>query len=136
GQPIFRHRAESFDHLGEFAWWLVGDFAALARLEVGCERLAAALHGPREVHREGFGVELFRNLGFGRNVAHIRNTIGSFQVSHRAGSMMAGSRLISPSACCTATKHLGSDILKPQGSALLSGALIVSGDNGLKAPGI
>ena len=72
-QPVFRHRAESLDHLGELAGRLVGDFAALARLEIGCERLAAALHGPREVHREGFGVELLRNLGFGRNVAHIRN---------------------------------------------------------------
>src|SRR5258705_6413110 len=51
-QPVFRHRAESLDHLSEFAWRLIGDFAALARLEIGRERLAAALHGPREVHRE------------------------------------------------------------------------------------
>jgi hypothetical protein len=69
-QPVLGDRGEGLDHLGELARRLVFDFAALARLEIGCERLAARLHGPREVDRKGFRVELFRNLGLGRNVTH------------------------------------------------------------------
>jgi len=49
---------------------LVLGFAVLARLQIGCERLTAALHRPREVHRKGFRIELLLSLGFGRNVAH------------------------------------------------------------------
>jgi hypothetical protein len=71
-QPIFRHRAEGLDHLGELAGGLVPELAVLARLEVGRERLAAAFHRPRKVHREGFRVELLRGRDFGGDVTHDR----------------------------------------------------------------
>ena len=71
-QPVFRDGAEGLHHLGDFARRLVAGFAALARLEIGRERLAAALHRLREVHREGFGIEFFRDLGFGADFTHAR----------------------------------------------------------------
>ena len=82
-QPVFRHGSEGLDHLGEFVRRLVLHLAALARFQIGGERLAARLHRPREVHREGFGVELLCGLGFDRDVSHAGNTIGSFPVRHR-----------------------------------------------------
>ena len=75
---------EGLDHLADFVRRLVLGFAVLARLQIGRQRLAAALHRLREVHREGFGVELFRGLGFGGDVTHVGDTIGSFRVRHRA----------------------------------------------------
>src|SRR6202000_2338910 len=58
--------------------------AILPRLEIGGQSLAAALHGLRKVHGEGFGVEGFFRLGFGVNVSHACNTTASFGARHRA----------------------------------------------------
>ena len=71
-QPVFRHGAESLDHLADFVGRLVLGFAVLARLEIGRERLAAALHRLRKVHCESFGIEFLRSRGFGNDVAHVR----------------------------------------------------------------
>ena len=55
----------------------------LARLEIGRKRLAARLHRLGDVHRERFGVEGVRSLGFSVDVAHIKDTTASFRVRHR-----------------------------------------------------
>ena len=83
GEPVFGDRRECLDDLTDFAGRLVLRFAALARLEIGRERLAARLHRLGDVHGEGFGVEGLRSLGFGGDVTHIRDTIASFRVRHR-----------------------------------------------------
>src|SRR6185312_15603979 len=82
-KPVFRDLGEGLDDLTDFARRLVLGFPALARLQIGRERLAARLHRLGDVHREGFGVEGLRSLGFGVDVAHIRDTIASFRVRHR-----------------------------------------------------
>jgi hypothetical protein len=69
-EPIVGHRAEGLDHLADFVGRLVLGLTVVARLEIGRKRLAAALHGPRKIHREGFRVEGFCSSGFGWDVAH------------------------------------------------------------------
>ena len=83
-KPVFGDRGEGLDDLADFVGRLVLEFTVLARLQIGRERLAARLHRLGDVHGEGFSVEGFRSLGFGVDVAHIRDTIASFWVRHRA----------------------------------------------------
>ncbi len=83
-EPVFGDHAERLDDLADFVRRLVLGLAVLARLEIGRQRLAAALHRPRDVHRECFGVKIFRRLGFGANIDHGGDTITSFRVRHRA----------------------------------------------------
>ena len=84
GEPIFGDRGEGLDHFGEFGRRLVLDLAALARLQIGRKRLAAAFHRARDIHREGFSVELLGGLGFDRHVGH-----GEHRVSCRGGFVTA-----------------------------------------------
>ena len=130
GHPVFGDRAEGLDHFGDFVRRLVLGLAVLARLEIGGERLAAALHRARDIHRERFGVEFLFGLGLRSQrhscAQHYRFVAGSS--SRELGENVV--RLTSAS-CCSATKHLRSDTLKPQRSGLVSQPLIVSGDNGL-----
>jgi hypothetical protein len=69
-QPIFGHRAEGLDHLGDLVRRLVLGLAVLARFQIGGERLAAGLHRPCEVQRKGFRIEFLGGLGLCRHVAH------------------------------------------------------------------
>ncbi len=52
GQPVFRHLADGLDHVGDVFGQLAFDFAFLARLHIGGERLAAFLDQAGEIVRE------------------------------------------------------------------------------------
>ena len=81
----YRHRTERLDDLADFIRRLVQRLAVFARLEIGCEGLAAALHRLRKIECESFGIEFFCRCGFGGDdVVHA----GTLQV--RSGFVTAG----------------------------------------------
>ena len=134
-QPVFGDRGERLDHLGKFGRRVVLDLAALARLQIGRERLAAALHRPREIHREGFRRRMSFGLGLDRHVIHGEDTTFISTSSPRRINRRSWRVNFADLMCCTATRYLGSVILQPQRCASVAPALIVSGDNGLSACG-
>jgi hypothetical protein len=82
-QPVLGNRGERLDHLGHFGRLIVLQLAALARFQIGRQRLAAALERLGEVHRESFGVEFPRRLIFNCHVIHGKDTTDSFRCRHR-----------------------------------------------------
>ena len=92
----------------------------LARAMESSGQALAAYLKPREIHREGFGIEGFFGLGFGLYVAHIDNTTDSFVVRHRARSSMSQSKLISALHVLHCDRNLGSVIFRPHRFSLLS----------------
>ena len=121
-QPIVRHRAEGLDHLAEFAGRLVLGLAVVARLEIGRERLAAALHRLRKIHRERFRIERFCRLGFGCDVAHGLDTTESFQVRHGDDRGWHGSQLIRTVLQCDKASlfgHIGAPTVRSVVQALI-----------------
>ena len=53
GKPVLRDMADGLDHVGHVFGQIAFDFAFLARLHIGGERLAAFLDQAREILREG-----------------------------------------------------------------------------------
>ncbi len=88
GQPVIGDDAEGLDQLRQLVRRLVDGLAALARLQIGGQGLAAILHRLGHVERKSFGIERFggrvardfvvSSFGVGGNFGHGATT-ASFQ---------------------------------------------------------